>query len=199
MFSLFIKEIATKLDCTIVTGLNEREGDKLFNSAIIVDKNGVVGKYRKLHLFMNEPDFFEPGNLGLPIFDFGSEKIGILICFDWMFPELWRNLALRGVSLVLHPSNLVLPFAQKVIPSYSITNRIFIATANRTGKEGNISFSGCSILTNPQGEYLCLMHPKNNEVMMKDIDLNKSHDKMITPFNHTFDDRRLDVFPDLSV
>lgn len=197
VFSRFLQAVADEQNCTIVSGLNEREGDTLFNSAIIIDKNGLIGKYRKLHLFMNEPHFFEPGNLGLPLFDFMGEKIGVLICFDWMFPELWRAIALRGASLILHPSNLVLPYAQQVVPSYSITNRIFVATANRTGTERDITFSGRSIISNPKGEYLCMMDPKNEGAVIQEIDLSESHNKMITPLNHTFGDRRLDVFADL--
>lgn len=198
IFSRFLQKVAEEQNCTIISGLNERDGDVLFNSAIMVEKRGLIGKYRKLHLFMNEPKFFEPGNLGLPLFDFMGEKIGILICFDWMFPELWRMMALRGASLILHPSNLVLPYAQQVIPSYSITNRIFIATANRTGTERDITFSGRSIISNPKGEYLCILSPTADEVVIQEIDLTESHNKMITPHNHAFEDRRLDVFPDLA-
>jgi predicted amidohydrolase len=197
IFSLFLQKVAEDQNCTIMSGLNEREGDKLYNTAIMVDKNGLIGKYRKLHLFLNEPAFFEPGNLGLPLFDFMGEKIGILICFDWMFPELWRTLALRRASLILHPSNLVLPYAQQVIPSYSITNRIFIATANRTGSERDITFSGRSIISNPKGEFLCMLSPTHEEVVIVELDLSESHNKMITPQNHAFNDRRLDVFEDL--
>lgn len=198
-FSKFLIDQASILQCAIVAGLNEREDDKLYNSAILVDKNGLAGKYRKLQLFMNEPEIFEQGNLGLPIFDFMGEKIGILICFDWMYPELWRTLAIRGASLILHPSNLVLPYAQLVMPSYSITNRIFIATANRIGTEGDVTFSGKSIITNPKAEYLCTLSAENEQVYIQEIELSESYNKMLTPNNHAFNDRRLDVYPDLGL
>ena len=196
-FSRFLKEQAQLMGCSIISGINERDGEKLYNSAIMVDKDGVQGVYRKLHLFLNEFDFFEKGNLGLPLFEIGGEKIGVLICFDWMFPELWRSLALRGAELIVHPSNLVLPYAQKVVPSYCITNRIFALTANRIGTEHGVTFSGQSILVNPKGEYLCSLSQTDPEVAIHEIDLKESHNKMITPRNHAFEDRRLDVFPDL--
>src|SRR5690554_1712706 len=91
----------------VVTGFNERSGDSLYNSAVLLGTSGQKGLYRKLHLFLDEQDFFTPGNLGLPVFDTPWGKLGMLVCFDWMFPEVWRLLALEGVQLMAHPSNLV--------------------------------------------------------------------------------------------
>lgn len=196
-FVNFLIEKAKKLNAGIVAGINERESDKLYNSAILVDETGVIGKYRKLHLFLNEPDFFEKGDTRLPIFDFKGYKIGMLICFDWMIPEIWRNMALNNVDLICHPSNLVLPYAQSVIPAYAIINHIFIATANRIGTERGVTFSGQSIVANPFGKIIGQLSKAKEEVLFCDIDLEISKNKNITERNHLFDDRRLDVFCDL--
>jgi len=196
-FVNFLIEQAKILNAGIVAGVNERDGDNLYNSAIMVDKSGIIGKYRKLHLFLNEPDFFEKGNMGLPIFEFNGYKIGMLICFDWMIPEIWRHMALNGVDLICHPSNLVLPYAQSVIPSYAIINHIYIATANRVGTERGVTFSGQSILANPFGEIIGQLSKTKEEVLFCDVDLEISKNKNITERNHLFDDRRLDVYCDL--
>ncbi len=196
-FISFLQQFATKLKAGIISGFNEREGDKLYNSAVFVDKSGVIGKYRKLHLFLNEPDFFEKGNLGLPVFEYNGYKIGMLICFDWMIPEIWRKMALNGVDLICHPSNLVLPYAQSVIPAYAIVNHIFIATANRVGTERGVSFSGQSIVANPQGKVIGRLSPEKEEILKIDINLSISKNKEITERNHLFNDRRLDVYNDL--
>ncbi len=197
IFLEFLWERCVKFDFHIITGFNERDNSRLYNTAVVMNKSGLVGKYRKLQLFMNEPKFFEKGNSGLPIFKLGEWKIGILICFDWMFPELWRNLALRGVNLIVHPSNLVLPYAQSVVPSYAITNRIFVATANRTGTEGDLTFTGGSLIANPKAEVIGSLSELEEDVLICDMDIKETYDKMITPFNHAFDDRRLDVYADL--
>ncbi|MGK5092336.1 nitrilase-related carbon-nitrogen hydrolase [Deltaproteobacteria bacterium TL4] len=189
-FITFLTEKCQKHHFLIASGFNEREGDKLYNSAILVGREGFIGKYRKLHLFMNEKDFFEPGNWGLPVFDVGLCKIGILICFDWFFPEVWRILALKNVDLICHPSNLVLPgFAQRAIPIHALTNRLFIITANRIGTEDNLSFTGMSTIANPKGEVIAQASPKNEEIKIVEIDLSLAQDKMITPRNHAFSDR----------
>ena len=127
----------------MVSGLNERDGDRLYNSAVLVGPEGYVGRYRKLHLFMNEKDYFQPGDAGLPVFDIGACKVGMLVCFDWQFPEAWRVLALKGADVICHPANLVLPgLAQRAVPIHALTNRVYVVTGNRTGTEGGLDLHG---------------------------------------------------------
>lgn len=192
-FLIFLKESCAQFNFTVATGFSERDDEKLYNSAILLDKNGIIGKYRKLHLFMNEKNIFEAGDVGLPIFEIGGIKIGMLVCFDWMFPEAWRNLALKGVDLILHPSNLVLPYAQSVMPSYALVNRLFIATANRIGTERDLSFTGKSVIVDPKGTVLAKAE-EGEEVIIVDIDPELARDKMITPMNDAFKDRRTDIY-----
>jgi predicted amidohydrolase len=192
--SIFLELIQTackRSNVHVVCGFNEREGDRLFNSALLVGPDGIVGKYRKMHLFLNEMDIFEPGNLGLPVFDIGICKIGILICFDWVFPEAWRILALKGADIICHPSNLVIPgLAQRAVPVQAIMNRVFTVTANRIGTEGELTFTGRSIIADPDGEVLAEASSTKEEVKLAEIDISLARDKMITERNHLFDDRR---------
>jgi predicted amidohydrolase len=175
----------------IVAGLNEREGDKLYNSSVLVNSEGVVGKYRKMHLFWDEPDIFEPGNLGLPVFDIGFCKLGMLICFDWIFPEVWRIMAMKGADLICHPSNLVLPgFCQQAIPVHALMNRVYIVTANRVGSEGDLTFTGLSTIADPRGSVLHQGTQTGEEAGGADMDVDAARDKMMTPRNHLFKDRK---------
>ena len=104
-----LNEWAKKQVCHIVYGFAER-ADKIYNSSALVGPEGFIGIYRKVHLFYRENIFFAPGNLGFPIFDLPIGKIGMMICFDWLYPESARSLALKGAQLIAHPSNLVLPY-----------------------------------------------------------------------------------------
>jgi len=175
----------------IVTGFNERAGRKIYNSALLIDKTGIIGKYRKIHLFLDEKDFFEPGNL-MPIpFDLNGIKIGMLVCFDWMFPEIYRALALQGADIICQPSNLVLPGkAQQAIPVHAMIDRVFVVLANRTGTERNLTFTGNSLIAGPTGEVLAQASDSDEEVLVADIDVSLSKNKMITTKNHAFNDRR---------
>ncbi len=185
----FLTEEARKLNLFIVSGFHEIEENLLYNTSVLIGSNGLIGKYRKIHLFMNEFDFFEKGNLGLPVFDIGICKIGMLICFDWVFPEVWRILALKGADIICHPSNLVLPYAQQAVPVHGMINRTFTITANRYGTERGVSFSGKSIISNPTGETLVKAASDKDEVCIVNIDIQEARNKKITDRNHVFNDR----------
>ena len=177
--------------CYIVSGFNEREGDCLFNSAVLVGPQGSIGHYRKLHLFMNEKDFFQPGNAGLPVFDIGLCKVGMLVCFDWLFPEVWRILALKGADVICHPSNLVLPrLAQQAVPIHALMNRVYVVTANRIGSEGHLTFTGMSTIADPRGEVLAQASSADQELRVAEVDLDLARDKAITSRNDVLADRR---------
>jgi len=107
---------AIQNDQHIICGFNERAGDVLFNSTVLVGPEGLLGIYRKMHLFMKEKNIFEPGNSNLDVFDIGCCKLGMQICFDYLFPEPWRILAQRGAELIIHPSNLLTQNATKSLP-----------------------------------------------------------------------------------
>lgn len=185
----FLTEQANALNLHIVSGFHEIEENFLYNTAVLIGPNGFIGKYRKIHLFMNEFDFFEKGNLGLPVFDIGICKIGLLICFDWVFPEVWRILALKGADIICHPSNLVLPYAQQAVPVHGMINKTFNITANRYGTERGVTFSGKSIISNPIGETLAIAESNKDELCIVDMDINQARNKKITEKNHVFNDR----------
>lgn len=193
-FHDFISETASLNKQVIITGINERAGTKLYNSAVMYDRKGkLAGHYRKLHLFMHEKDFFEPGNTGLPVFDIEGIKIGIQVCFDWAFPESWRLLALKGAQIIAHPSNLVLPYAQQVIPSYALLNKTFIITANRVGEDYGLRFTGQSVIAGTKGDVIRKAGADCTETAISDVDINDVS-LNITAKNHIFEDRRTDVY-----
>lgn len=195
VFTNFLIAQCKKYSFSIVTGFNERSGNKIYNAALLITEDGIAGKYRKIQLFMNEKDYFTPGDARPELYDVKGIKIGILICFDWLFPELWTGLAAKGVDIICHPSNLVLPGnAQKAIPVWAMINRIYIATANRTGTEGSLTFTGGSLIASPAGEVLVSASADHEEVLIASCDTELSGNKMITPKNHIFTDRRPELY-----
>jgi predicted amidohydrolase len=198
-FIEFLTSACRSRNMHIVTGLNERDNDLLYNSAVLIGPDGPVGAYRKLHLFLNERDFFRPGDAGLPVFDLGTCKVGMLVCFDWLFPEVWRILALKGADIICHPSNLVLPgLAQRATPIHALTNRVYVVTANRVGAERDLTFTGASTIANPRGDILAQASQSKEELAVREIDIALARDKMITPRNHLLNDRRPEHYTLLS-
>lgn len=194
----FLSHMCQENGSYIVSGFNERDGDVLFNSAVLVGPDGYIGKYQKLHLFLNEKTYFQPGQSGLPVFDIGSCKIGIQVCFDWMYPEAWRILALKGADVICHTSNLVLPgLAQRAVPVHALINRVFTITANRVGTEGDLTFTGLSTIADPRGNVLGQASATGEELLSAEIDPAAARDKQITALNHLFNDRRIDAYTEL--
>jgi predicted amidohydrolase len=192
-FQRFLLEAATRHGIgAVATGICERDGERLYNSAVLLDAQaGVIGRYRKLHLFDTEKELFEPGDFHLAVWRFRELRLGLLICFDWFFPEVWRALALAGVDLIAHPSNLVLPGrCQRGVPVHAMINRIYVATANRIGTEGGLRFTGESFLVDPRGEVLARGSVDRPEVLRGTIDLKLARDKSVTARNDAFLDRR---------
>ncbi len=173
----------------IVSGFHEKEGRELFNTSLFISPNGEIGKYRKIHLFMNEKQIFSKGNLGLPIFQTDDFTMGMLICFDYLFPEIWRIMALKEVEFIAHPSNLVTDKAFKVVPAQAAVNRFFIFTTNRIGTERDISFSGKTFAVNPEGDVISEASPDKEEILFTTFKPSLSHNKMITEKNHVLYDR----------
>ena len=185
----------------LVTGFAEKEGSKVYNSALLIGPEGLVSTYRKLHLFNTEKDCFDPGNLPLSVVDVRGVKVGMMVCFDWVFPEVARVLALQGAELLCHPSNLVLPYCQQAMTTRCLENRVFAVTANRIGTEkrphGELTFTGRSQVTAPDGSILHRARPDEEVLYVTDIDIEKARDKNLTEKNHLFKNRRPEFYQDL--
>jgi predicted amidohydrolase len=152
-----------------------------------------IATYRKIHLFLDEADWFSPGQEEPPVIEYNKNRFGVMICFDWIFPEVSRVLALKRAQVILHPANLVLPYCQDAMVTRSIENRVFTATANRIGKEREVSFSGLSQITDIKGNRLCQMDAESVGIDVADIDPTLADDKSITTRNDVLGDR----FPEL--
>ncbi len=189
-----LTKLSTNNSFHLVTGFAERKGEKLYNSALVIGPSGVVHCYRKLHLFNTEKDYFDPGDTPLDVVEIAGVKVGIMVCFDWIFPEVVRTLALKGADLICHPSNLVLSYCQKAMLTRSLENSVYSITANRTGMDsrshGELSFTGRSQLVGPRGEILESSSQQEEEVVLCDIDISQARDKFMTERNDLFLDRR---------
>lgn len=183
----------------LVFGLSERDGQHFFNSAAVIGPEGFIGTYRKSHLFFDEKDFFTPGDTGFRVFDIGWAKIGVMICFDWWFPESARALALNGADIICHSANLVLPHCQEVMKTRSLENGVFTITANRVGTESRggkapLTFTGKSQIVDNFGKTKAKMGETETGIVLAEIDPAHARDKCITSRNDRFSDRRPEFY-----
>lgn len=188
----------------IVGGLPERDKELFYNSAVITGPEGFIGVYRKTHLFFEEKLWFTPGDTGFKVFHTDIGAVGIMICFDWYFPESMRSLALQGAQVIAHPSNLVLPHCPAAMPIRCLENKVFAVTANRIGteqrKEGlSLTFIGMSQIVAPDATIIARASEKDNSIMVADINPERALNKAINPYNDLFKDRRPEMYEILGV
>jgi predicted amidohydrolase len=179
-----IREFSKRISATIVAGLAERKGRSFYNSAIVVKNGKYLGTYRKVHLFYREKKFFKPGH---EFKVFGT--IGVMICFDWIFPESARTLMLKGSEVLAHPSNLVLPHCPGSMKTRALENHVYIVTADRVGVERGLRFIGQSQIVSPRGRVVYRASPTGEECVVREIDLTVARDKSVTPLNDLLNDR----------
>lgn len=184
--------IAKRRRLNLVFGLVQKSKGKYYNSAVFVSSEGKVEVYQKVHLFDREKLFFARGD-SFKVVSTEEARLGILICYDWIFPEVSRILALRGAQILCHPANLVLPYGQQAMRTRCIENRVFAITANRIGSERrglvSLNFTGGSQIVSPTGEVLASAGDRSESLRVIDIDVSQAEDKRITPNNDIFCDR----------
>ena len=166
--------IAREFGIALVYGYPERKEDFVYNSAILIDRNGTnLANYRKTHLYGPEENrLFQKGN-EFVITELEGVKIGILICYDVEFPEAVRTLALTGASLIAVPTAIMQPFcrtSQLLVPARAYENQIFVAYANRCGKEDELIYCGLSCIVGPDGKDR-LRAGVDEELLVTEIDI----------------------------
>jgi predicted amidohydrolase len=193
-----LRGLAAGVGGTIVAGFAELAPEGLYNSAAAIDGSGVRGLYRKTHLFWNEVDLFLPGNTGFQVCNCQGVRLGMMVCFDWYFPESARTLMLRGAQIIAHPSNLVLPWCQAAMLTRCLENRVYAVTANRYGVEtlgsASLDFTGGSQIVDPHGRRLEQAASTGDAVVFREIDPDLADDKQISPRNRLFGDRRPEMY-----
>lgn len=199
----FLLGLAKNRGLYIVAGLPEVDVGSFYNSAVIVGPEGFIGMYRKTHLYYEEKLYFSPGDTGFKVWNTELGRIGIMICFDWFFPESMRTLALMGADVVAHPSNLVLPHCPRSMPVRCLENRVFAVTANRTGLEDrkrgeSLAFIGQSQVLSHDGQVLARAEEEEEVIMHADIDTARARDKSLNRLNDLFKDRRPEMYDQLT-
>ena len=184
-----------KLDLVTVGSLPELENGTIYNTAYVVDRGEIVGSYRKLHLFsaMREDQFLGAGNNSLVV-DTSVGRLGVAICYDLRFPELFRKLALEGAEIICIPAEWPKPRQEHwktLLRARAIENQLFVIAANCCGVQGKLDFVGLSQLISPLGNILQIAAEENIELVAKfDFSEKEEYRKTINILN----DRRADIY-----
>jgi predicted amidohydrolase len=195
-----IAAIAEETGLAILFGYPEQVGEVVHNSAQLVDRDGrVLANYRKSHLY-GELDLrtFTPGEGDFVVADLDDVQVGILICYDVEFPEAVRALALAGADLVAVPTALMRPYevvTRTVVPARAYENQVYVAYANRSGTEAELTYCGESCVVAPDGDVLARAG-FGDELIVADIDLERLAAARVE--NTHLRDRRPDLYSTLT-
>jgi N-carbamoylputrescine amidase len=205
--------LARELGLVVIVPLFERRAPGLYhNSAAVIDADGkLAGIYRKMHIpddpLFYEKYYFTPGDLGFKAIDTAVGRIGVLICWDQWYPEAARITALAGAQILFYPTaigwldgeNDAENAAQRdawitAQRAHAIANGVFVAAANRVGREGKLRFYGSSFVADPLGRIVA-QAGSDATLLLVDCDLARSeHERRNWPFLR---DRRIDAYDGL--
>jgi predicted amidohydrolase len=191
-------------DAVVVGGFCELgEDGKLYNSAAVVDGNGVVAVYRKIHLWDREQLFFEPGSEPAPVVETRVGRIGVCVCYDLNFPEVARGLALGGADIVAVPTNWPRfprpegerPIEVALAMATAHLSHVFLAACDRCGPERGVEWTGGSVVCDEWGWILAgPLEGFGRGLLLADCDLDRARDKAWNERNDAFGDRRPELY-----
>lgn len=192
-----------ELNVYVIVGLLEKDGDKCYNTAVLLGPHGLVGKYRKLHLpYIGVDRFLNPGDLPLTVYDTEVGKIGMGICYDLMFAEHSRVLALQGADLLVFPANWperATVYPDYIVPARAVENHVFCVAVNRVGTERGTQFPGRSKIIHWSGRALAEGKLNEEGILYAEIEPMEARRKRIVniPGEHEVDfinDRRPEFY-----
>ena len=172
-----LQKIAKDLSIAIICGVSEREGASIYNSQVFIDANGnVVGSYRKTHLFTGTPigedECFLPGN-ELKSFPFGGFRLGLSVCYDLRFPEVYRTLAIEeGANVFILSSAWPFPRIEHfrtLVTARAIENQSYMISSNRVGTDEGVTCCGSSAIIDPYGVTLASASTDREELVLAEI------------------------------
>lgn len=172
-------------------GYAERSSEgTYYNSSVYVDADGeIVGRYRKIHLpgrtaqtttsdrpVVYEPLYFAHGDLGLRSFQTKLADVGLFLCQDRRYPEVYRTLGLAGAEIALTGYNtpvypLALDHNELALRAGAYENSMFVVAAAKAGVEDGVPFIGGSCVIDPNGQVLARAHGSGDELVTARIDL----------------------------
>lgn len=169
--------VARQKGRTIAVGILEKDGAELRNTAVLVTPRGNLHIYRKTHLpYLGVDRFVVPGTR-LSLFETAFGSVGMIVCYEWRFPEVARTLSLQGADLLIGLSNwpqgaIVTPTL--LLPARAAENHIWVVSANRVGIEKDSEFIGKSTIIAPGGEVVASSQVRREDVVSEDLDLSLS-------------------------
>jgi predicted amidohydrolase len=189
-----LRKLAQSSSIRIICGVSERVRSCIYNSLVVIDVRGeVIGRYRKTHLFSPAPIeehlCFAAGDC-LASFEIGDLHLGLSICYDLRFPEVYRQLAIeRQTNVFIIASAWPFPRVEHLrvlATARAIENQSYVAVANRVGTDDGVTFCGASAIIDPYGVTIAAASSDREELVIGEVsvDLVDSIPRRMPIFEH---------------
>lgn len=169
-----LAQAASAARVAVAGTLLELDGERVYDTAILLGHDGsLLARYRKTHLYPAELPYFSPGDQ-LVVAPVGNGfPVGMAICFEHAFPEIFTALALRGAQLILIPSAVPRGFEYLLdlrTRARAQDNQLYVAAANLVGFDGQTHWCGRSAIVDPRGEVLAQAGEEGETEILATID-----------------------------
>ena len=198
-----LTELSARHGIVLVAGFCERaDGERPFNSLVVLDAGRLLALYRKTHLWGTEKAVFALGEERAPVVETSVGVVAAMICYDLEFPEMVRDVALRGAQIVVAPSNWPTNSpppgerAPEVVKAQAgaAVNRVFVVVTDRVGTERGVEWIGGSVICDVEGYPVAGPAQGEETTLLAELDLGRALAKEVGPYNHAFTDRRPDLY-----
>lgn len=195
-----LQKIASELSLGIIAGVSDRDASSIYNSQVFVDRNGkIIAKYRKTHLVtalpLDERPIFTAGDDFVAV-PFGQFQMGLTICYDLRFPELYRALAIeQGADIFVNSSAWPFPRVEHLRTlslARAIENQSYLVLANRVGRDAGVTLCGTSAIIDPYGVVVAAASTDREELLVAEVTrelIDSVRDRM-----KVFEHRRADLY-----
>lgn len=190
----FFRRCCRRYSIGCVFGYSEKSGEKHYNELICIDTNGtIIGKYQKLHPFTIGGEMFSAGD-SVGMFSFKGNNIGLSICYDLRFPEIYQALSKKCCCIIVSAN---WPEARRehwltLLKARAVENQCYIIGCNRVGTGDNIAYSGDSVIIDPYGVILASGESHSEQLISCEIDISVA-EKLRSDFPIE-NDRRTDLY-----
>ena len=199
-----LADLSREHSIVLVAGVALRQGETARNCAVLFDNGDLKATYVKAHSWNTEKEIFTAGASLPPVIETRFGRVGLAVCYDLEFPEVFRHLAVAGADLIAAPTNWPTGFEPasatgpfnaeliRVMGSAS-TNRVFVAVSCRTNPERGVGWVDRSVIVDPDGFPIAEASPGVG-IAIADLELERARDKSISPNNDALTDRRTDLY-----
>ena len=173
------QKLAQKYHVGLIPNVYERgeAADTYYDTSPVIDCDGtLLGSQQMMHITEDptedEKFYYTPGDRGYNVFSLQELTIGVAICYDRHFPEYMRILTLKGAEIIVVPTattGLHRAAWEVEARAHAIANGVFVAYANKVGKEGQLHFFGRSLVVTPKGEIIAQASEDKEEVYIPSV------------------------------